>query len=69
MVQVGSQKWMLEYFTFIFLIARFGLIGLQMMDALATSQNWNNFFFKMSQDPKNLDIKITTRKQNLNFTS
>ncbi len=45
MVQVGSQKWMLEYFTFIFLIAKFGLIGLQMMDALATSQNWNNFFF------------------------
>jgi hypothetical protein len=39
MVQVGSQKWMLKYFTFIFLIARFGLIGLQMMDALATLQN------------------------------
>jgi hypothetical protein len=39
MAQVGSQKWMLEYFTFIFLIAKFGLIGLQMMDALATLQN------------------------------
>ncbi len=69
MVQVGSQKWMLEYFTFIFLIARFGLIGLQMMDALATLQNWNKNKNKVSQDLENLDIKITTRKQNLNFTS
>jgi len=39
------------------------------MDALATSQNWNKNKNKMSQDLKNLDIKITTRKQNLNFTS